>query len=77
MGSLFSAPKAPSVPAPPPPPDPEPLPEELSDSETQAQKDARAKQKAAARLAAGRSGTQIASLGLGAAPTSKKTLLGE
>ena len=77
MGSFFSPPKAPTPPPPPPPPALVELPEELSNSETQAQKDARAKQKAAARLALGRSGTQLASLGMGGAPTANKTLLGE
>jgi len=75
MGSFFSPPKAPSVPAP-PPPEPVVLSEDL-EGETQAQKEARARQKAAARLARGRSGTQLASLGMSGAPTAKKTLLGE
>ncbi|EPR36244.1 hypothetical protein dsat_1772 [Alkalidesulfovibrio alkalitolerans DSM 16529] len=76
MGSLFSPPRAPSAP-PPPPPAPAPvMPEELDAAETRAMKEAREKQKKAALLAAGRSGTVLAERGT-PAPTAQKTLLGQ
>jgi hypothetical protein len=52
------------------------MPEELDAAETRAMKEAREKQKKAALLAAGRSGTVLAERGT-PAPTAQKTLLGQ